>query len=121
MMQEPVMQTCSSACVPSEPSLGLRATRGTDANRAPGKSERLAKAVATRSQACAPHSADQLKQSDVALAGRAAAIAINGHGLALAFTVGAAILAVFVCRTGAACMSAFGSFFVSHEFFSLKV
>jgi hypothetical protein len=56
---------------------------------------------------------------DVAAAGRAAAIAIDGGRLAFAFAIGAAIFAVLIRRTIAGGMGAF-LFLVSHIFFLLN-
>jgi len=60
------------------------------------------------------------KKLDVTAAGRAAAIAINGHRVAFALAVGAAILAAFVRRAIASNMSTF-LFFVSHSLILLLI
>ena len=55
----------------------------------------------------------QANRLDIALAGRAAAIAIDGCSAGFAFAIGAAIIFTFICGTTASCVSAL-LWFVSH-------
>src|SRR5919206_1144387 len=59
------------------------------------------------------------RELDVAAAGVAAAVTINGDGLALALAVGAAIIAAFIRRASAACVFAL-LLFVGHSFLLRK-